>query len=191
MTGIIVLAAGSSSRLGQPKQLVTWHGVPLIRHAATTALTADLGPVTIVLGAVTKPCREALLGLELTIAENPAWADGMGGSISAGIRSLSAHKLENVIVTLCDLPLVTPAVFSRLVSLRKTERTEIVACHNGTAFSPPILFSENRFENLRSLSGRDGAKNILKNETSITRLDCPEAAMDIDTPGDLSDSRSW
>ncbi len=191
MTGIIILAAGSSSRLGQPKQLLPWQGVPLIRHAAHAALAANLGPVVIVLGAVTEPCHQALEGLDLNVTENPAWETGMGSSISCGMRALGSHALENVIITLCDLPLLTPAIFDRLFALRLSEKTEVVAAHNGTTFSPPILFSKNRFTLLSSLTGEEGARSILKNETSVTCLDCPEAEMDIDTPDDLIDSLDW
>lgn len=186
MTGIIVLAAGSSRRLGQPKQLVPWQGIPLIRHAATIAIEANLGPVAVVLGANVKPCRDALEGLNLIITENPAWESGMGSSVSCGMASLASHDMENVIVTLCDLPLLSPAVFGKLLALRLSEKTEVVASHNGNTLAPPILFSQNRFSLLKSLNGSEGARSLLRDETSITPMDCPESNADIDTPADLA-----
>ncbi len=185
MTGIIVLAAGSSSRLGQPKQLVPWKGIPLIRHSAITAISANLGPVTLVLGAVVEPCHHALENLEITIAENSAWESGMGSSIACGMRSFTSHDLENVIITLCDLPLVTPEIYRNLLALRRSEKTEVIASHHGTAYAPPILFSENRFPLLKTLTGPEGARSLLKNENSITSMHCPEAKADVDTPADL------
>lgn len=191
MTGIIILAAGSSSRLGQPKQLVPWQGIPLIRHAAITAIEANLGPVAVVLGAVVEPCRNALEGLDLIIAENPAWESGMGSSIACGMASLTSHDLENVIVTLCDLPLLTPAVFRKLLALRLSEKTEVIASHNGNTLAPPILFSQNRFPFLKSLTGPEGARSLLRNKASITAMNCPESNADIDTPADLAKSKFW
>jgi len=190
MTGIIILAAGSSSRLGQPKQLVPWQGIPLIRHAAITAIEANLGPIAIVLGAIVEPCRDALQGLDLIITENPAWESGMGSSIACGMASLTSHDLENVIVTLCDLPLITPAVFGKLLALRLSEKTEVIASHNGNTHAPPILFSKNRFSLLESLTGPEGARSLLRDETSITPMDCPESNADIDTPDDLVKAKS-
>ncbi len=184
MTGIIVLAAGSSSRLGQPKQLISWKGIPLVRHSALVALEAGIGPVTVVLGAVVRSCREALDDLSVTIVENQSWSEGMGGSIARGMSA--SEGLNNVIITLCDLPLITPSIYSDLLALRISGNSEVVASHNGTSLAPPILFSNNRFQALRSLKGPEGAKNLLRNETSLTRLDCPEAAIDIDTQEDLS-----
>ncbi len=191
MTGIIVLAAGASTRLGQAKQLVPWQGIPLIRHAALTALNANLGPVTVVLGAVVEPCRDALEGLELTITENKNWETGMGGSIAAGVKSLAAHGLENIIVTLCDQPLVTADDLIRLANMAGSCGPGIVASHNGNSFTPPILFPKNRFAGLASLTGAAGARELLAHEKSVIRFDLPHAKMDIDTPADLIDSQHW
>lgn len=191
MTGIIILAAGSSSRLGQPKQLLPWQGKTLLRHVAQTALDADLGPVVIVLGAVIEPCRETLEGLDLIIAENPEWESGMGGSIATGVKSLASHGLENIIITLCDQPLVTAGDLVLLSRMSDPCKPGIVASHNGKAYTPPILFPKNRFTDLESLTGTTGARELIARETSVTRLDLPHAKMDIDTPADLIDSRHW
>lgn len=191
MTGIIILAAGSSSRLGRPKQLLPWQGIPLIRHAAITALGANLGPVAVVLGAIINPCRKALERLDLIITENPSWESGMGSSISRGMASLASHNPENIIITLCDLPLITPAIYRKLLALRLSEKTEVVASHNATTPAPPILFSRNRFPLLNSLTGPLGARRLLRNEASITFMPCPPANADIDTPRDLTNSDSW
>lgn len=185
MTAIVILAAGSSSRLGQPKQLVPWEGVPLIRHSAITALKANLGLVIVVLGSSADPCRAALEGLDLIITENKDWDGGMGSSIACGMKALKAANPENVIITLCDLPLITPEIFTDLTALRNSEKTEVVASHNGESHAPPILFSRNRFPVLASLTGHLGARKLLQNETSITSMPCPEARTDIDTPEDL------
>ncbi len=191
MTAILILAAGASTRLGQPKQLVPWKGIPLIRHAALTALNTGLGPVSVVLGAVLGPCRAVLRDLDLAIVENEGWASGMGGSIAAGVGSLATRGLDNVVITLCDQPLVTTDDLVRLSAMADPCGTGIVASHNGRAYTPPILFPENRFAALTSLAGAVGARELIARETSVTRMDLPHAGMDIDTPGDLAESRHW
>ena len=185
MTGIIILAAGESSRLGQPKQLVPWRGQPMLRHAARMAIEAQLGPVIVILGAVDQPCREILHGLDLRIAHNPDWASGMGGSVVAGVKAMAADDLQNVIVMLCDQPFIDSDVMNKLVAKRDESGCEVVASKFGEAMGPPVLFSKNRFATLLTLTGQQGAKAILRAETSLATIDCAEAAQDLDTPDDL------
>lgn len=185
MTGIVILAAGSSSRLGQPKQLLPWRGMPLIRHMARIAIDANLGSVSVVLGAVIDPCREALENLDLTLVENENWQSGMGGSIAAGVQPLIPLHPENIIICLCDQPLVTSLDLENLAKLAKTSGSRIVASHNGKAFTPPMLFSKELFSELVSLTGSTGARELINREKSVARLDLPHAGLDIDTHEDL------
>ena len=186
MTGIIILAAGESSRLGQPKQLVEWRGKPLIVHAALVAISAGLGPVAVVLGAADAPCRQALTGLDLHLVHHPGWAEGMGGSIAAGMRTLGPYDLDSVIVMLCDQPHVAPADLNRLIAERLQSGCEIVASSYGETSGPPVLFSKNRFDKLLALTGPNGAKQVFHNGPSLTVVPCPAAEFDIDTPADLA-----
>src|SRR5580765_8406302 len=94
----LLLAAGGSSRLGQPKQLLPFGNGTLLRHAAETALEAALGPVIVVLGAVEEKCRETLAGLAVTVLANPAWEEGMGTSIAIGMQAVSDALHRAVIV---------------------------------------------------------------------------------------------
>jgi CTP:molybdopterin cytidylyltransferase MocA len=103
-TAIILLAAGASTRLGRPKQLVLWNGEPLLRHSTIVALSARLGPVIVVLGAVERECRKSLAGLSVEIVVNTSWTEGMGGSIATGMIPVqnSVTPLQSVIIMLCD-----------------------------------------------------------------------------------------
>lgn len=185
MTGIILLAAGESKRLGRPKQLVTLRGKPLLREMAEVALqVAAEGPVVVVLGAVDEPCRLALEGLEVSVAHNPGWQSGMGGSIAAGLASLPAGELTGVIVMLCDQPLVTPEHLQTILSACPGKN--IVATRCDGHLGPPAWFSSEMFSDLLLLSGsKQGAKAIMDKEPLIAWIDFPEAAFDIDSPADL------
>jgi molybdenum cofactor cytidylyltransferase len=187
MTGIILLAAGESSRLGQPKQLVDWHGKPLLRHAAETALAAELGPVVVVLGAVDLPCRECLAGLDLTFAFNPAWQNGMGSSISTGMRGLDASAVDGVLIMLCDQPFVTPQLLRSLAG--KSTGRPIVTAHYQGHPGPPAWFSPAYFTRLAALEGRSGAKSLILSEPHRAQITAPEAGIDIDLPEDLASLR--
>ena len=189
MTGIVLLAAGESSRLGTPKQLLPWAGHTLLRHAASSALAAALGPVVVVLGAHESSCRAGLDGLALEISHNPDWSSGMGGSIAAGVRSLQRESLEAVIVMLCDQPFITDSTLRALDTEWRQGGCEIVATSDHGIVGPPALFSSNRFDRLLALTGHQGAKAILLEEPALRCVACPQATIDVDTPADWEKAR--
>jgi molybdenum cofactor cytidylyltransferase len=189
-TAIILLAAGASTRLGRPKQLVLWNGEPLLRHSAIVALSARLGSVIVVLGAVERECREVLAGLSLEIVVNTSWAEGMGSSIAAGMIAVqnSVSPLESVIIMLCDQPYVSSATLRSLCDEQRRTRSAVVAsryCENDDTLGVPALFTSARFAALAQLCGALGAKQLIASESSPAFIDCPEAVADIDTPADI------
>lgn len=190
MTGIVLIAAGESSRLGTPKQLLPWAGHTLLRHAAAAALEAALGPVVVVLGAHESACRIALAGLALEISYNPDWSSGMGGSIATGVRSLQRETLEALVVMLCDQPFITASTLRALDTEWRQGGCEIVATSDQGIVGPPALFSSNRFGRLLALTGHQGAKSILLEEPALRWVACPQAAIDVDTPADWKKARS-
>ena len=185
MIGTIIIAAGESRRLKQPKQLVSWRGEPLIRRSAKEALNAGLGPVAVVLGAVDAPCRQALGAMNAEIIHYPGWSGGMGGSIAAGMRAFAGRELQAIIVMLCDQPLVTHQTLDRLEAEWHRSGCRIVASRYGANAGPPALFSADCFERLAALQGESGAKAIIRNDPSVSYIDCPEGAFDVDTLEDL------
>jgi len=185
MIATIIIAAGESRRLKRPKQLVSWRGEPLIRRSAKEALNAGLGPVGVVLGAVDEPCRHALGALPVEVIHHAGWSGGMGGSIAAGMRAFAGRDLGAVIVMLCDQPLVTQRTLDRLEEEWHRSGCRIVASRYGANTGPPALFSADCFERLAALQGESGAKAIIRNDPSVSYIDCPEAAFDVDTLEDL------
>ncbi|GAA5126361.1 nucleotidyltransferase family protein [Luteolibacter yonseiensis] len=189
MTGIVIIAAGESRRLGQPKQLVLWKSIPLIRHVARVALEASLGPVTVVLGAVDEECRSALQGLPVRVVRNPDWASGMGGSIAMGVTSLMESKLSDIIVMLCDQPLISADHLRNLEEESRRTGYGIVATRSAGVNGPPVLFPSSFFVQLRTLRGNQGARSLLHAAPLLSWVPCPAAACDLDTPGDLLELR--
>ncbi len=180
MIATIILAAGGSRRLGKPKQLVAWHGNPLVRHAALVALEADLGQVIVVLGAVDAPCREALTGLPVEIVTNADWETGMGGSIAMGVAK-AGHTSAGAIVMLCDQPFID-ASFLRRLATRGGKHPVISSFGDGQG--PPAFFPASYIKKLRNLHGHQGARSILRADPDVEIVPCPQGGFDLDTPED-------
>lgn len=188
-TAILLLAAGNSSRLGRPKQLLPCSRGTLLRHAAQTALDAMLGPLVVVLGAIEPECREALLGMTLTIAPNPQWEQGMGTSISTGMQRVRECEHASVIIMLCDQPAISPGTLRTLVNHQQGSGCSIVASRHGEdgTLGPPALFTARHFSQLRLLKGHEGARTMFHQQPpgELDFVPCPEAALDVDTEADL------
>jgi molybdenum cofactor cytidylyltransferase len=180
---LIILAAGSSARLGQPKQLLPFRGRSLLRHAAETALGSVCRPVVVVLGARADRLQTELAGLLVTVVLNPTWTEGMASSIRVGLAALASETRvpDAVVLMLCDQPLVTSAMLDHLVNVHRSEARGIVASAYEETMGVPALFSRKYFPELASLVGDQGAKRIIvKHENDLARISLPEAAFDVD-----------
>jgi molybdenum cofactor cytidylyltransferase len=184
--GAILLAAGESRRLGQPKQLLHYDGRPLITRAAETLLSAGISPVVVVLGAHAEKIRPALAGLPVILAENSAWPEGMGSSIRTGITALetAAPALDAALVALCDQPHFSRAAIDALRAALNGSLT-IAATRHAESAGVPAIFRREHFPELRALNGAEGARNIIAAHlANVARIDLPELAIDIDTAAD-------
>lgn len=186
MTAIILLAAGESSRMGSPKQLLDFKGVPLLRHAAVTALEAATGPVIAVLGGRANELSPALANLPVQPVLNERWATGMGSSIQTGLCAIEQRAdVTGAILALADQPYITADFFRRLVQWHQESGKGIIAAAYSGTVGVPVYFSRATFSLLMALSPEQGCKGvILGNVKDRLLLDCPEAAIDIDTPED-------
>src|SRR5258708_39740897 len=113
---IMILAAGGSARMGEPKQLLPYRGSTLIRHAAETAVASGCRPVIVVLGAHADRLAAEVSELAVSVAINEQWASGIGSSIRCGIEHLTAiaPAAQAVVITLCDQPLVSAGIIRHL-----------------------------------------------------------------------------
>jgi len=180
----LLLAAGSSSRLGRPKQLLPFHGTSLLRHAAQTALDANLGPVFVVLGCRETDCRETLSGLPLKITVNPNWEEGLGNSIAYGMNHIDETSFRAVLLALCDQPFITATDLRALADALPGH--EMVASDFGDALGPPAIITAACFPKLRSLQGPQGARILIKECTSLVTVPCHHASVDVDTEADVA-----
>ena len=182
--GAVVLAAGASTRLGTPKQLLVHAGEPLVRRAAAAALAAGAASVVVVLGAHADAVAVALAGLPVTLHRHGRWSDGMASSLAAGIAALG-DGCDGTLLTLVDQPLVdTPALAELLAVFDATHRV-VAAEYAGTLGAPAVVAHEHLPSLLASLSGDTGAGRWLRaHAAQVTRVPLPAAAFDVDTAAD-------
>ena len=155
---VIILAAGASVRLGQPKQLLRFRGLSLLRHATETALGSVCRPVLVVLGAFADRLQAELAALPVTVVINSAWAEGMASSIRAGLRVVASEAPgpDAVVIMLCDQPLLTSRMLDQLVRVHRLEARGIVAAAYEETLGVPALFSRRYFTRTCFVGGGSG-----------------------------------
>lgn len=187
--GAIILAAGSSSRMGSPKQILQFLGKSLLRRAALAALGAGCGPVVVVTGANAELSRRELDGLDVLEVLNTLWETGMASSIRAGVEGLISADADvyAAVLLLCDQPHVTADVISNLVAAHQATGRPVIASTYGGSFGVPALFSRALFAELAQLEGAAGAKQVIKRYASEAHLlPFRGGEVDVDTPDDFS-----
>ena len=156
-TAGIILAAGGSERLGQPKQLLTWQGVPFVRQVAQTALSAGLNPLIVVTGSDRMAVEGALSGLPVKCVYNPDWVTGQSGSMRVGLASLP-ECCDRVMFLLSDQPQVSPLLISQLIERHNQQRAPITAPMMRERRGNPVLFGKETFGILQMVSGDKGGR---------------------------------
>lgn len=188
----IILAAGGSSRLGQPKQLIQNNGESLVRRMAQQALALRAGPVVVVLGANQDRIMKELTGLAVTTVVNPTWAEGMASSLRTGLRALDTESTEAFLVVLTDQPYVTADLLQRLIDTRQSTGRGIIASRYAEPdgiLGVPALFDNHYRREFLNLTGDTGARKLIQQYASdSTSVLFPLAGIDLDTPADL---RHW
>lgn len=187
MIGIIVLAAGNSSRLGEPKQLLSFGNQTLIRRIAEAAVQVSPNETVVVLGASSATIELELNGLTCGVVKNEQWSDGLSSSITTGLSHLLSvnEGLEGVILTVCDQPMVSSDIFRKIIYKFRSEDKGIVACSYDDTVGTPVLFSARYFSDLLQLTGGYGAKKLLQfYQNDLTTLPFPDGGIDVDTKED-------
>lgn len=183
--GAIILAAGSSTRLGEPKQFLRYRGESLIRRTARAAREARCAPVVVVAGAAHRRIADELVALEVEIVHNEDWQRGIGTSIRCGVEACLSREpaLTAIAILVCDQPALDARIVSALRA--KSERGIAAAAYSGT-LGVPAVFTSGYFPELRALADDYGAKRLLQSHAEdVTAVPFPEGAIDIDTPWDL------
>jgi molybdenum cofactor cytidylyltransferase len=185
----IILAAGSSSRLGRRKQLVELDGETLIARAVRLAVATGAEPVVAVLGDQMESIAAAIAHLPATVVSNNAWQTGMASSLRAGLRRLMAHHPvpQNVLVLVCDQPMLDSEVLQALVAKHFAGKSLVTAAGYAETAGVPAIFRSELYDELSALEGDRGARGVIQrhlDESSF--IDFPGGALDIDKPEDLS-----
>ena len=183
----LILAAGGSSRLGRPKQLVNAHGKSLLEKAIENSLQTDLQQVYVVLGAKAEEVEASVEHLPVSMIKNERWQDGIGSSISCGLRKIQGEgNYDAVLIMLCDQLHVTAHHLQSLINAYLDKKSPIIATTYGGELGVPALFDQKYFPHLQNLSGDSGAKKILHQHTkNLHPIPFEEAIIDVDTPEDL------
>lgn len=180
----VLLAAGRSQRMGQPKLLLPWQGVPLVRFVAQQILKSKLDELIVVAGHRSEHLIAALDGLAVRIIRNDDFLDGQSTSLRAGIAALD-ESVSAALVLLADQPLLQPATIDALIDLYRREQPPIVVPRHEGQRGNPVLFDRSLFAELQAIRGDQGARNVLKaHQQSIRWFDTTDGGilLDIDTP---------
>jgi len=186
-TGIIILAAGNSSRLGHAKQLLPFRNKTLLRHVVDEASAVSNAQTILVLGAEKESLEQELQGSEVIRCYNADWISGMASSIHVGINKL-LEVLPDVsccIIAVCDQPYISSAIFNALLDAFETSSCNLIASSYADTAGTPALFSRDHFADLLQLQGQEGAKKLLSRYSGeLYLVPFEQGAVDIDTEED-------
>lgn len=188
-TAAIILAAGASTRLGQPKQLISLGSETLLERAVRTAMDAGCYPVVVVLGADAERVRAGCDLGEAAVAANDAWLEGMASSIRTGLTTVQSTLQEigaesqtaGVVLMTCDQPAVTADHLRALAASGQITASEYSGRRGVPAYFPALSFAA-----LTQLTGDSGARELLRTARTIP---LPLGELDIDTPQALAEAR--
>lgn len=184
-TAIIILAAGASSRMGAPKQLLLVDGKTLIKRICETAMDTPCHPIVTVLGANRNLIRQETERMPITVIDNPQWENGMSSSIKMGLAGayMTEKAIEAAIFLTVDMPYVSAELINKMIEKADSdEKIEIVACKYDSQMGIPVLFKRSLFTDLLELTGDEGAKKVvIKNKDKTAFIDFPEGKLDLDT----------
>ncbi|WP_109488173.1 nucleotidyltransferase family protein [Occallatibacter savannae] len=185
----VIIAAGASRRLGQPKQLLTLNGETLLARCIRTARAACAGPVFVVLGAHRHQIETQVDLSAANIVVNDSWEQGMASSITAGVQALMEHEPDatGVLLLVCDQPAVTPEHLGRMFRAFRQNPTNVIASTYAGKRGIPAIFPAQAFQDLLALRGDQGARRLLAEaDRSVAEIPLEGGELDIDSPEDAS-----
>jgi CTP:molybdopterin cytidylyltransferase MocA len=189
----IVLAAGASRRLGQPKQLVDFKGESLLARALRTAHEAGAAPVFVILGAHAGAIEPLIHPDDAILVRNDAWEQGISTSIHAGLRALESLAVQpaGAMLMTCDQPHLTAAHLRALIDAFEAHGSSIiVASHYAGIDGVPAVFPRAVFANLNVLHGDKGARAVIADASCpVVSIAFEGGEVDIDSPADMAQLR--
>ena len=183
----VVLAAGSSRRMGTPKQLLRIGSGTLLRRSVEQAIASSVRATFAVIGVNAEQMRDELRQLPMRLVENARFAEGIGTSICAAIETIERETppFDAVVLLTCDQPNVSAASIDRLIAEHARSGAQLVASAYAETLGVPALFAREYFGALRELPPDKGAKEILmRHRRQVVPVPFEPAAVDLDTPAD-------
>ncbi|MWB96916.1 NTP transferase domain-containing protein [Flavobacterium sp. GA093] len=188
-TGIVILAAGNSSRLGQPKQLLVYKDTTLLKNTIAAASLVPDTTIVVVTGSNHELIEKEIHLTQVKIVFNPDWPSGMGTSISKGLTELLSLEpnSQSCIFTVCDQPYISSEVFENLGNhYIETKKGIVASAYSGT-LGTPVLFDKKYFKELAELKGQEGAKKIINSFLEdVVSILFEKGEIDIDTIEDYN-----
>lgn len=184
---LLLLAAGSSSRLGQSKQLIRLEGKSLLLRTTTISLEV-CSQVAVVLGHAFEQHKSEIEHLPALIVQNHAWKNGMGRSLKTGFNSIIEKwpRTDQILILVCDQPFLTTNHLNRLIEMARISSKKIVYSSYKKNWGVPALFKKELFENLKQIEDGEGAKKLIQHLSGeVESVEFEGGEIDIDTPEDL------
>lgn len=189
----IILAAGLSRRLGRPKQLLDWGGVPLVRHSLLTAQQSMLSAVAVVVGHQADAVRASVADLAAPCIANAAYASGQASSVACGAQWFLTQSYDALMVLLCDQPLLTVDHINACIAAWHTTRPAVLIPQVAGQATNPVIWSATTVPLLTTLTGDQGGRVLFgagKVVPQFWPIDAPELLRDIDTDADYAALRA-
>lgn len=189
----IVLAAGGSTRLGRPKQLLTRDGETLVHRAARLALASGAARVLVIVGAHADDIAAAVGDLPVECLVNARWSEGLAGSVRVAADSLATHAHATLLLT-CDQPALDVAHLEALLDAARLASSGAAATRLGDRVGVPAVVAPALLRAALAVQGDRGLRDVLNAAgAGVAACDAPEMGVDIDTPDDVAAavSRGW
>jgi molybdenum cofactor cytidylyltransferase len=188
--GIILLAAGSSSRMGKNKLLLDIREDSLLENAIKSALSSRANKVIVVLGANLEENLKVIQVEKVETVTNHRWKKGIGSSIKCGVKTMLENypAISALIISVCDQPFLKNDQFNSLIEKYKETKKPVIASEYAGLKGVPVLYDQSMFQELLSMPDDSGAKmHILDKakENTIATVPFPKGELDIDTLDDL------
>ena len=181
---VIILAAGASRRMGQPKQLLPYQGQTLLSYVTKCAIASSSSLAVVILGANADKIEPQINQLPVQIVKNTDWNEGISSSIRCGITYIKEQfpSINGIVFLTCDQPFISVAIIEELIDAYNLTKKPIIASKYGNTIGIPALFYRSFFSELMQLEGDRGAKKIInKYQEQVYEIDFPRGEIDLDT----------
>ena len=182
-SAILILAAGTSSRMGKPKQLLPYKHTTLLGWAIEQAQASCIDEVVCVLGANAKEIELSSQKYDVISIHNPSYEQGLSSSIISGLKEIVDRNV--VLIMLADQPNISRHYLNKLLEKHTSEPNKIIASNYGNSVGVPAVFPKKYYTELLKLKGDKGAKEILNElRSDVVTINSSEKLQDIDTSHD-------